>query len=307
MPTALGLAGAVNGNLAFTYNNDYRVSSLSVNGGDAVNFSYDADGAISQAGVLTVSLYPNGKLNATSIGSIDDSYAYNEFGDQTSYTARFMGGDIFTIGYSGIDKLGRITGKTETIDGVSRARHYTYDAVGQLTDVFEDGVPRSHYGYDGAGNRTGFTGSGGTIAASFDDQDRLLTYGVNTYTYTANGEMESKTNGSGTTQYAYDVLGNLKMVTLPNGVVIEYIVDGMNRRIGKKVNGVLTYGFVYKDQLCPVTRLDAAGNVVATFVYGTKINVPEYMVQNGVTYKIITDHLGSPRLVIDAESGQTYI
>jgi RHS repeat-associated protein len=38
-------------------------------------------------------------------------------------------------------------------------------------------------------------------------------------------------------------------------------------------------------------------------VYGTRVNVPEYMVQNGTTYRILTDHLGSPRLVLDASDG----
>ncbi|MBN1575943.1 MAG: hypothetical protein JW913_05285 [Chitinispirillaceae bacterium] len=304
LPTAIGLTGAVNADLALTYNNDYRVSSLSVNNGDAINYSYNADGAVSQAGAMTINRYPDGRLSATSLGNIDDSYIYNGFGDRSSYAARYMGGKIFTIEHTAIDKLGRITGKTETFDGLTRTWQYTYDAVGQLTDVHLDGVLSSHYEYDGVGNRTGYTGGMGAITAIYDDQDRLQTYGANTYTYNANGELESKTNGSGTTLYEYDVLGNLKTVTLPDGAIIEYIVDGMNRRIGKKVNDALVSGFVYKDQLSPVAQLDGSENVVSTFVYGTKINVPDYMVRGGVTYRIITDHLGSPRIVIDIETGQ---
>ena len=304
LPTVMDLSGAVNGSITLSYNNDFRVSSLSINGGDLVNYSYDADGVISEAGSMTISRYPNGKLNTTALDNITDSSTYNGFGDCTAYTARYMGTDIFSIEYTGIDKLGRITERTETFEGVARSWQYTYDAVGQLTDVYTDGVLSSHYDYDGVGNRTGYTGSGGTITASYDDQDRLLTCGVNSYTYTANGELETKTDGSGTTLYSYDVLGNLKMVTLPDGTVIEYIVDGMNRQVGKEVNGTLVSGFIYKDQLCPVAQLDNAGNVVSAFVYGTKINVPDYMVRGGITYKIISDHLGSPRIVIDAETGQ---
>jgi hypothetical protein len=39
------------------------------------------------------------------------------------------------------------------------------------------------------------------------------------------------------------VLGNLTQATLPNGTAIDYLIDGSNRRIGKKVNGVLVQGF----------------------------------------------------------------
>ena len=45
---------------------------------------------------------------------------------------------------------------------------------------------------------------------------------------------------------------------------------------------------------------DGVGNVVSRFVYGSKGNVPDYMIKGGVTYRIISDHLGSPRLVVDS-------
>ncbi len=70
------------------------------------------------------------------------------------------------------------------------------------------------------------------------------------------------------------------------------------------MNGTLVKGFLYQDQLNPVAELDGSGNVVSRFVYGTKMNVPDYMVKGGVTYRIISDHLGSVRLVVDAQSGQ---
>ena len=80
-------------------------------------------------------------------------------------------------------------------------------------------------------------------------------------------------------------------------------MDGQNRRIGKKVNGILTQGFLYQNQLNPVAQLDGTGNVISRFVYGSKANVPDYMIKGGVTYRIVSDHLGSPRLVIDTTAG----
>src|SRR5918994_7271705 len=51
------------------------------------------------------------------------------------------------------------------------------------------------------------------------------------------------------------------------------------------------------------TDLDGSGRITARFIYGTRSNVPEYMLKGGKTYRIITDHLGSPRIVIDTATG----
>jgi RHS repeat-associated protein len=99
------------------------------------------------------------------------------------------------------------------------------------------------------------------------------------------------------------VLGNLLKVTLPDATIIDYLIDASDLRIGKKVNGNLQQGFLYGDKLNPVAELDASNNVVSRFVYGARVNVPEYMIKAGVTYKIISDHLGSPRLVVNAQTG----
>jgi len=60
---------------------------------------------------------------------------------------------------------------------------------------------------------------------------------------------------------------------------------------------------IYESQLAPVAELDGAGNVVSRFVYATRVNVPDYMIRGGQTYRIVTDHLGSPRLVVNAATG----
>jgi RHS repeat-associated protein len=110
------------------------------------------------------------------------------------------------------------------------------------------------------------------------------------------------------TEYQYDELGNLLSVQKPDGTVIDYVIDGANRRIGKKVNGSLTKGWLYQSQLNPVAELDSAGNVTKRFVYGEKGNVPSYLVTySGATvtgtYKIISNHLGSPVLVVNTSDG----
>ena len=43
--------------------------------------------------------------------------------------------------------------------------------------------------------------------------------------------------------------------------------------------------------------------MVSRFVYATRGHVPDYMVKGGVTYRVISDHLGSVRLVVNATDG----
>ena len=155
-------------------------------------------------------------------------------------------------------------------------------------------------GYDAQRHRT--TVNGQTVA-TYDDQERLSTYGSNSYAYNANGELLTKTNPSGTTSYTWDALGNLLEVKLPNGEDISYVYDGQNRLVGKEVNGTLVQGFLYGGQLEPVAELDGSGNIVEQFVYGTRPNVPDYILKDGVEYRVISDQVGSPVLIVDASTG----
>jgi YD repeat-containing protein len=220
-------------------------------------------------------------LTGTTLGNVSDTYTYNTFGELATYQATSSGSPLLNTLYTR-DALGRITQKVETIGGVTTTTVYGYDTAGRLADVTIDGVLAAHYEYDGNGNRLSVTRPGpGTVSGTYDAQDRLTSYGAVTYSYTANGDLLSATSGGQTTTYTYDVFGNLTAVALPNGTNIEYVIDGQNRRIGKKVNGVLVQGFLYGSQLRPAAELDGSGAVVSRFVYGTKLNVPEYMVKGG--------------------------
>ena len=278
-----------------------------MNGANAIAFAYDDDGLLNLAGAETLVPNPtNGLLDSTTLGVVNDSYLYNGFGEIKDYDSTISGTSKFAVNYVR-DKLGRIDILTETIDGsVHKKWDFDYDTAGRLdkiTDIQGTPVLLKDYEYDDNGNRVSEDG-GTTTIASYDNQDRLQDYNGTTYTYTDNGELLTKVDGSGTTEYTYDVLGNLIKVNPPGtGNDIEYIIDGRNRRIGKKVNGILVKAWLYQDQLNPIAELDGNGTVVSRFVYGSKANVPDYMIKGGVTYRIISDHLGSPRYVIDTSTG----
>jgi RHS repeat-associated protein len=85
---------------------------------------------------------------------------------------------------------------------------------------------------------------------------------------------------------------------------IEYLIDPLNRRIGKKKNGQLQNGLIYQDSLRPLAEIKPGGGIRSIFLFGEKPNVPSAMLREGKAYRIISDHLGSVRMVIDADTGE---
>jgi RHS repeat-associated protein len=304
LPTLATWTGAVAGSVGYTYDANFRVTALTVNGANSIALGYDNDNLLTTAGALTLARDPqNGRLTGTTLGSLTTAQTYDDsVGTAKRSTATYSSNTLLDFQYTR-DTLDRITQMIENVQGTTQTWNYAYDSVGRLDQVRLNTVLVADYGYDGNGNRTSLTTQSGSVTGMVDDQDRLLTYGTNSYTHTSNGELKMKVSGPDTTRYTYDVLGNLLQVQLPNATTIDYLVDGLNRRIGRKVNGVLTQGFQYQGQLAPIAELDGSNQVVSRFVYGTRVNVPEYMSKAGVTYRILTDHLGSVRLVVNTTDG----
>jgi RHS repeat-associated protein len=297
--------GDVNGSVAFSYDNDFRVTTQKVNDVNPVGLSYDLDGLQTGAGSLTVTRSAqNGLVTGTSLGQVTDSYTLTGYGELGGYEASFAGNPIYSLVFER-DALGRITKKTETVAGVPTAYEYAYDLAGRLAQVKTDGQLTGSYSYDPNGNRLSHTGPLGTRGGSYDAQDRLLSYGPLDFGYGNDGDLVSRvdTSTSATTLYAYDVFGALGTVTLPSGSVVEYLHDGLNHRIQKKLDGNVVKAWLYQDDLRPIAELDAAGNVVERFVYALGRNVPDYLVKGASSYRILTDQVGSVRLVVDVATG----
>jgi RHS repeat-associated protein len=234
---------------------------------------------------------------------------------------------------------------------------YGYNSAGRpwLETVRVDGALVSQYQFDGNGNRTNVQldrsyAGGGSVSLSgsdivTDNEDRLTKYGDLTLVYDALGRLVEKRDASVTpvaiTKYTWDSLGALRRVELPDGRVIEYLIDAIGRRVGKKVNGAVQRRWIYRDTLRPIAELDAAGNVVARYVYADGVGAeddammsilrrlgaletadftggmssleaflsgpltPEYVVAGTTIYRLLTDHLGTLKMVTEAAMGQT--
>jgi len=302
LPVSSSWTGPVAGTVGRTYDANFWVVSQTITSGTTINFSHDKDGLLTAAGSLVLKLDPkDGLIKSTTLGGATDTRTFDTYGEPTGLIAKYKTGTLYSVKFTH-DADGRITGKTETVGSTKNVFTYSYDATGRLIGIKENGTSISSYGYDTNSNRITATTSSGTVNATYDAQDRLLTYGNASYTYSANGQRASQTIGSQTTSYTYDVLGNLIAATLPNGTKIVYILDAKNRRMGKEVNGVLSTGFLYDDDRI-VAQLNASNTIVSQFIYASRATTPEYMISGGVTYRIFSDHLGSPLLVVNSSTG----
>lgn len=61
---------------------------------------------------------------------------------------------------------------------------------------------------------------------------------------------------------------------------------------------------MYQNGINLVAELDSNDNFVSRFVYTSKVNVPDYMIKNGGTYRIISDD--HPRLFLKYKQESSY-
>jgi RHS repeat-associated protein len=318
--------GPINGLLRTVYTHFLEVDRLQIVGGFDAKYARDRDGLVTavtnNAGGTTVPAFSisrsalDGRVTATALGSVTTTQMYDSsattpgFGELSGLTATRDSTPLFSTTYTR-DKVGRIVQQRQTVGRVIRERNYLYDNAGRLTEARDEaGELVAHWEYDSNGNRTRewTVDDGERVASCADgratnDLDQLCSYGDRTYVYDANGTLQSVTGPEGTTTYTYDARGLLHKVAPPTGATIRYVYDALGRRIGKLRGASFLKGWLYKDGLRPIAQINAAGAVEATFVYGSSSNVPDYMVHGTTTYRVIADHLGTPRQLVNVATG----
>ncbi|HWU42791.1 MAG TPA: RHS repeat-associated core domain-containing protein, partial [Bdellovibrio sp.] len=304
--------GPVSNSLIYFYDDFGHVGKTVVSdtkgSSSTIPYYYDPDNALVVAGDEYLWRNELGNVSNIFLDNIYDNILYDDFGQvaEINPVNGTNGKDILSLKYTR-DKLGRVVVLHESYNGKSNDYSYGFDVQGRLLIVAKNGAIIRSYLYDGNGNRTLMISTNGSVGGyangTYDSQDRLIQYGTKKFTYNANGDLSGKIDGTNTTSYTYDAFGNLKSVILPNKKKIEYIVDGQNRRVGKKVDGKLVQAFIYQGQTQIIGELDGNGTLIKSFIYGSKSNSPDYMVYQGKSYKIISNHLGTPRLIADSSTG----
>ncbi len=85
---------------------------------------------------------------------------------------------------------------------------------------------------------------------------------------------------------------------------ITYRIDPQSRRVETRMDGQCVKAWLWSDALHPTAELDSNNLVSARFVYAGGVNVPVYVTKGANTFRVITDHLGSVRLVVNMQSGE---
>ena len=226
------------------------------------------------------------------IGGNDRTYTYDELGRLK--TATDLGDSVYSYSYgdNGLSQIMSPTGET---------LQYGYDAVmGNLTSVtYGDGTTKQ-MSYRTQDNRLGTVTlqSGETITYTYDTAGRTqsqitkstagVVTGTVSYTYTANGSMDTVTdNKTGTTDYDYDsTTGALSRITYGNGSSIAYSYDlfGRTKTVTEKASAIgssytTTYDYDTFGNLKSV--LDPAGGLT-TMKYDVGNRLIERSLPNGV-------------------------
>jgi RHS repeat-associated protein len=234
-----------NGNLStFTYNAANLLTVFVDAEGNRTSYNYDVNDRllkiIQPSGLVTDITYDAaGEIVAiTQPSDREFLYGHNSLGRITSVTNPL--GNTTLYAYNTLGQIGRITdplGNESSFQwSLSRrvlsyssenGADYTYnsDAIGRLTTINERGLPQgiavnTRIEYDDSGYVTAVRrGTSGNINSS-----QAIVY---RYTYDENGQLirYQSPESDGVWRFAYDALGNLTLVSNPNGVMTRYDYD----------------------------------------------------------------------------------
>jgi RHS repeat-associated protein len=306
---SVDVTGPFPGKVTFGYDNNLRRTSEALDNEPAIITQYDDDDLLEQVGALDLHRdAASGQLIGATLGGVEDTFVPDpDFGELVDHDVAYNGAPRYALDLQS-DDLGRVIEKSETTTiGATSTTHvydYQYTPAGQLWTVERDGQLIATYGYDDAGNRTSTAIGNASVGATFDAQQRITSQGATTYGATLDGNVATRTANSVTRTYEYGARGELVKVSWPANApttVVEYKYDPYGRRVGRWVNGTLRGSWIYGDAPTPVAEI--RDGVQTRFVYGTS-QAPEYLVRGGTTYRVVSDYIGTPRLVIDTTTGK---
>ena len=292
--------GLLNQVIGYGYNNDFRLTSLNY-AGTSQSFSYDNDGLMTSAGSFTITRNTqNGFPASVSDGTFINTRTFSGYGELDGNGYSIGGNNKYSYALTR-DLSGRITQKVEIVEGATDTYNYAYDLNGRLTEVKKDNLVVETYTYDANGNRLTEINilRGVNRFYTVSTEDHVITAGTDIYQFDVDGFLTSKTSGSNTSTYQYSARGELLSVTLSNGSVVTYDHDPMGRRIAKRVNGIITEKYLWKDAITLLAVYDSSNNLIMRFTYADA-RMPVSMSYNGSTYYLAYDQIGSLKAVIDA-------
>ena len=265
------------GTTSYVYDALNHLASETDFAGRLFTFSYDA------LGRRTGLTRPNG---------VNTSYTYDSLSRLLSVLHQTGNTTLDGAAYA-YDAAGNRTSKTALPANLTSA--YSYDPVYELTKVLQGATTKESYTYDAVGNRTYQPGAPYT----YNSSNEMLTREGVPYTYDADGNTLSKTNGSGTTSYAWDFENRLTSVTLPGtGGTVTFKYDPFGRRI-QKTSPSGTTAYVYDGDNIIEELTGSTGTLSERYTYGPGIDEPLVGQRQPKIFYYEADGLGSVTSLTD--------
>lgn len=179
---------------------------------------------------------------------------------------------------------------------------YGYDPAERLLGALREQGASEQFSYDGNDNLTEINRDGEIERLEYAKGDRLIRKGETHYEYDAQGRLVSKIEpgADGEPQvwrYRWDALDQLRGVTNPQGEVWAYAYDPFGRRVEKRAPDGTRFGFVWDEDVVLHELQDDA--VKASWAFDPHSFAPLCKFERGEGYSVITDHLGTPREMVD--------
>ncbi|HEX4954506.1 MAG TPA: RHS repeat-associated core domain-containing protein [Thermoanaerobaculia bacterium] len=204
-----------------------------------VETSYDLLGRVSRRQVVGLAPVdygydPAGRLTSVAAGSLAASFGYDNAG-RLAATLRSNG---VRSDYT-LDPLGRVLALVHANAGGALASlAYEIDALGRPTST--------------TGEHLGPLATPASVS-SYDDANRLLSSGTETFTWDEDGHLLSRQGVAGTTTFGWDARGRLRSISAPGAAPVELTYDFTGNLLKRRQGGV-TRGYLF----------DPLGNLLAT-------------------------------------------
>lgn len=202
------------------------------------------------------------------------------------------------------DGSGLVTSIDDLLSGTA---HYTYDSGQRLLEILRDRAASEQFQYDAAGNLTrSITYKGKACVEDemlfYGSGNRLLGKGNTRYEHDVQGRLVRKVEAADSAQpkvwtYEWDALDQLREVTRPDGQVWRYSYDALARRV-RKCGPATAVDFVWSCHV-PIHEISTNDEHWTGWIFDKRSFVPLAGVRDRQMRFVISDHLGSPREIVD--------
>ncbi|MBL8014367.1 MAG: RHS repeat protein, partial [Candidatus Omnitrophica bacterium] len=265
--------------LNYTYDSSDRLTSIKEGSGEEYKFVYDI------ASRRTTLNYPNG---------IQTSYTFDEADRLTQIlTKRLSTGEVISQMNYTVNILDSRTQTTLQYPEKKVFNLYLNDELDRLVDVINKPTLFQHYNYDAVGNRTSAFENGVTKNYVSNVLNQYTQVDGVPLTYDANGNLIS----DGTLTMSYDAENRL-VKTVKGTTIVNYQYDWSNRLMKKTVNGGAPIYFIY-DGVHVIGEAASSRGLTRRYILGDSIDFLLSQVQGRDKYYFTRDGVNSTRDVLD--------